>query len=187
MKCDVKKVLMVSLSELTFDDLWSLGRINIDKWTETFSTQFYYYYIGQYTSMSWKVSNNSDVPVGYIIGTKYEGDDCKRCQIVAVTVCEEFRRLGLASYLIRFFENVADVFYQALCTGLYVRLENFNAQTLYSKLGYTEYRRIQNYYSSIGEDGIELRRPLPRDTEGKSCVTERKYITIQELRESERG
>ena len=50
---------------------------------------------------------------------------------------------------------------------------------MYEKFGYTVYRRVLGYYS--GEDGFDMRKAMPRDTEGKSVVPLGRDVYPEEL------
>ena len=39
---------------------------------------------------------------------------------------------------------------------------------MYEKFGYTSYRRVIGYYGE--EDGLDMRKAMPRDTEGTSVI-----------------
>jgi len=157
---------MTLLSRFCLSDLWSVGRVNIDAWTEAFSTSFYLFYAMSWPELNWTVRSNSGVPVSYILGSvcpNHLNDDI--AHVAAVSVCAEGQRLGIASTLMTILETVADARYAAKCVSLYVRPTNEPALALYAKLGYKLYRRIVNYYDHVHEDGLDLRHSLARDTE----------------------
>ena len=70
--------------------------------------------------------------------------------VTAVTVAPEFRRLGLAKYLMDYLERVSDQQYHAYFVDLYVRASNAVAIEMYEKLGYKPYRQVVEYY--MGEE-----------------------------------
>ena len=157
---------MTSLAHWRLSDLWSLSRVNIDPWTETFSAPFYLYYSMNWAPTNWTARNNDGTIVGYIIGSVSQNNSHDTiAHVTAVSVCSDNRRLGLATVLMQKLEEVANDFYHAKAVGLYVRPSNTHARALYEKMGYHTYRRIVNYYDHVGEDGLDLRRSLPGDTE----------------------
>jgi len=162
---------MVSISRWTLNDIWHYGRVNIDEWTETYNIPFYFYYTGQWPDMGWTVRNNNSNIVGYIIGqAKTDKPEEAKGHVTAVTICEEYRRIGIATLLMNMLERVSDVLYKAQFVDLYVRMNNFSAQTLYKKMGYILYRQIINYYETIHEDGFDMRKSMPRDTVKKFMI-----------------
>jgi N-terminal acetyltransferase B complex catalytic subunit len=125
----------------------------------------------QWPQLNWTVRNNSDTIVGYILGSaKTTKPEEAKGHIVAVTVCEDYRRLGIASSLIRVLEQVSDQFFKAQFIDLYVRPTNIGAQEMYGKMGYVVYRRILKYYESLNEDGLDMRKSTPRDPEKKFMI-----------------
>lgn len=159
---------MVSIKRWSVTDIWDYGRVNIDKWTENYSISFYLYYTIQWPSMHFTLRNNSDKIIGYILGSA--GEDNKKPDhghITAVSVSEDYRRLGLATFLVKMLEEVSINKYNAYFVDLYVRPTNQNAQNLYHKMGYIVYRRIIKYYSTLDEDGLDMRKSMPRDKTGE--------------------
>ena len=70
--------------------------------------------------------------------------------VTALTVAPEYRRLSLARTLMNFLEIVSDEVYGGLFVDLYVRCTNSIAIDLYEGLGYSVYRRVREYYGSLG-------------------------------------
>ena len=71
--------------------------------------------------------------------------------VTAVTVAPEYRRLGLAKQLMEHLENVTVETYDGYFVDLFVRVSNIVAISMYEKFGYSVYRRVLGYYSSISE------------------------------------
>ena len=162
---------MVSLQPWSLEDIWCYSKVNIDEWTETYSIPFYLYYTLQWPQLAWTARNNSGEVVGYILGSAKTDDPSKASgHVTAVTVCEDYRRLGIASMLMNFLEETSDKFFKAMFVDLYVRPTNEHAQNMYHKLGYVLYRRIINYYENLNEDGFDMRKSLPRDKEKKFSI-----------------
>lgn len=72
--------------------------------------------------------------------------------ITILTVAPEYRRLRLASALIALLERVSDDTYRGFFVDLYVRCTNDVAIGMYEELGYSVYRRVREYYESLGGD-----------------------------------
>ena len=157
---------MTSLRRWGLSDLWTLNRVNIDPWTETFSLPFYFFYTMNWAPLNWTARDNSGSTVGYVIGSTSENDRGDTIShVTAVSVCTDSRRLGLATTLLRKLEQISTDKYAAKAVGLYVRPTNAGAQALYERMGYHLYRRIVNYYDHIPEDGLDLRHSLAGDPE----------------------
>jgi N-terminal acetyltransferase B complex catalytic subunit len=105
--------------------------------------------------------------------------------VSALTVAPEFRRLGLAKTLMAELERVSDAAYRGFFVDLFVRVGNTVAVRMYAALGYSVYRRVLAYYGSGGgdraEDAFDMRRALPRDVSGGSCVPLPAPVPAREL------
>ena len=85
--------------------------------------------------------------------------------MTAISVADEYRRLGLAAVLMKLLEDVSE---QKKCyfVDLFVRVSNSVAVSMYKNLGYVVYRTITNYYSGPpDEDAYDMRKALSRDKE----------------------
>lgn len=70
--------------------------------------------------------------------------------VTAITVAPEYRRLSLAKKMMSLLEHVSDNIYRGYFVDLYVRCNNKIAIDLYEGLGYSVYRRVREYYGSLG-------------------------------------
>ena len=100
--------------------------------------------------------------------------------VTAVTVSPEYRRLGLATKLMDFLEDVSQEVYNAFFVDLFVRMTNRLAQVMYRGLQYTIYRRVIEYYSGE-EDAYDMRKALRRDSKRESVVPLPHPIRPEEL------
>jgi ribosomal protein S18 acetylase RimI-like enzyme len=66
--------------------------------------------------------------------------------VTAVTVSPEYRRLGVASNLMAFLEEVSQDIYNAYFVDLFVRVSNQLAQVMYNGLQYTVYRQVSKCF-----------------------------------------
>lgn len=64
--------------------------------------------------------------------------------VTAVTVSPEYRRLGVASNLMAFLEEVSQDIYNAYFVDLFVRVSNQLAQVMYNGLQYSVYRQVRS-------------------------------------------
>jgi len=116
-------------------------------------------------ALNWIAENNSGTKVGYIIGSMKGKAEKSMGHVIALSICEDERRLGLGSQLMGILERVCDKKYKSYCTGLYVRPKNEVALNLYKKMGYIVYRVLLDYYSHPKEDGYDMRKSLSSDTQ----------------------
>lgn len=66
--------------------------------------------------------------------------------VTAVTVSPEYRRLGIASNLMAFLEEVSTEIYNAYFVDLFVRVSNQLAQVMYNGLQYSIYRQVESLF-----------------------------------------
>ncbi|KAI0295441.1 N-acetyltransferase [Russula brevipes] len=127
---------------------------------------FYFNYLARWPDMCCTAQH----PSGRLMG--YEGSPHDfHGHVTALTVAPEYRRLSLARTLMKFLETASDDVYGGLFVDLYVRCTNSIAIDLYEGLGYSVYRRVREYYGSLGlgpggkdeEDAFDMRKPLSKD------------------------
>lgn len=173
---------MTSIKPFKMNDLFELNPVNLDEYTENFNLLFYFQYLVDWPALFFKsVEPYSDFGQsheisGYMMG-KTEGKLDKKewhTHITAVTINDQYRRLGLASDLCLELERItAREPYNTLFVDLFVKVTNAVAKDLYAKLGYSVYRRVVGYYGrdmpdnrNILDDDIDafdMRKALPRD------------------------
>ena len=149
-------------------DLLKFNNVNLDPLTETYNMSFYTQYLAKWPEYCFNVTAAQGRPMGYILG-KAEGlGEEWHGHVTAVTVPPEYRRLGMATQLMGMLEAASE-----RCRGwfvdLFVRKSNALAQDMYTKMGYSIYRTVLGYYSGE-EDAYDMRKPLSRDVDRKSCI-----------------
>ncbi len=118
--------------------------------------------------------------MGYILGKAEGNKDLWHGHVTAVTVSPDYRRLGIASKLMDYLENVSEKSYNAYFVDLFVRVSNNLACMMYTGLGYTVFRQVVEYYSGE-EDAFDMRKALPRDKDKKSVIPLTRPIFPDEL------
>ncbi|RLV93254.1 N-terminal acetyltransferase B complex catalytic subunit NAT3 [Spathaspora sp. JA1] len=173
---------MTSIKPFQIEDLFEFNSVNLDPLTENFNISFYLQYLNEWPQLFFKsveLSTHFNQPheiSGYMMG-KTEGKLAKQewhTHITAVTVQDQYRRLGLASDLCLELEKMTSVEpYSTLFVDLFVKVTNTLARQLYEKLGYSVYRRVVGYYGQVMPvdrenlndeiDAFDMRKSLPRD------------------------
>ena len=162
---------MTTLRPFSTFDLLKFNNVNLDPLTETYNMPFYLQYLAKWPEYCFTADAPGGRAMGYVLG-KAESFASERNSwhghVTAVTVPPEYRRLGMASRLMGVLEGASD---HARCffIDLFVRKSNKLAIDMYSKFGYSVYRRVIGYYSGE-EDAYDMRKPLARDPEGLTCV-----------------
>ncbi|KAL5529512.1 NAA20 [Sanghuangporus baumii] len=165
---------MSTLRAFRASDLFKFNNINLDVWTETYGISFYLSYLTRWPDLCCVQEAPNGRLMGYVIG-KAEGQGLEwHGHVTALTVAPEYRHLSLGRKLMHLLELVSDEIYRGFFVDLYVRCNNAVAIGMYEKLGYSVYRRVREYYGSVGpgkkdeEDAFDMRKPLSRDPTGRS-------------------
>ncbi|KAJ6614762.1 N-acetyltransferase [Mycena sp. CBHHK59/15] len=156
-------------------DMFRFNNINLDLFTQTYAPGFYLNYLSRWPDLCCAQAAPSGRMMGYIFG-KAEGNNTDwHGHITILTVAPEYRRLHLASKLVALLEFVSNETYRGYFVDLYVRCTNDVAIGMYEELGYSVYRRVREYYDSLGgnrgrdeEDAFDMRKPLSRDSGRRS-------------------
>lgn len=199
---------MSRLRPFRASDLFKFNRVNLDHFTETYSTSYYLSYLSlwpelcfiatpisensssdaygssEHPSQTQSLSATLSSPQGYLVG-KAEGQGKERHgHVTAVTVSPEYRRLGLAKDMMDMLENASANLYDAYFVDLFVRPSNALAVGLYEALQYSVYRRVKEYYQGGGakpgqdEDGYDMRKALPKDAKRETVRESAKGINV---------
>ena len=160
---------MTTLRSFEANDLFKFNHINLDPLTETYNIPFYTHYLSTWPSLCGTYVDSNNRLMGYILG-KAEGDkQLWHGHVTAVTVSQEYRRLGVAKNLMKYLESVSDELYNAYFVDLFVRVSNKLAQVMYYNINYIVYRRVIGYYSGE-EDAYDMRKALKRDVKKTSVI-----------------
>ncbi|VDD83488.1 unnamed protein product [Mesocestoides corti] len=167
----------------------------MDPFTETYSLSYYMHYMATWPEYMRVVespvltafsSKAKSVLGGRIMGymvAKSEGQgESWHGHVTALSVAPEYRRVGLASRLMRGFEDTSE---RKKCyfSDLFVRASNGLGHSVYTKMGYIVYRRVLNYYSGKDddEDAFDMRKALTADKEGRSVIPLTRHVKVEEL------
>ncbi|TDL24892.1 N-acetyltransferase [Rickenella mellea] len=175
---------MSTLRAFRATDLFKFNNINLDIWTETYGIGFYLNYLSRWPDLCSAQEAPNGRLMGYVIG-KAEGQGAEwHGHVTALTVAPEYRRLSLARRMMHILELVSDEAYRGFFVDLYVRCSNRVAIGMYEGMGYSVYRRVREYYGSIGpggkddEDAFDMRKPLSRDPNKRSVRSNGRDILI---------
>ncbi|CEF69576.1 N-alpha-acetyltransferase 20 [Strongyloides ratti] len=154
---------MCTIRSFMIDDLLHFNNVNIDIMTETYTCGYYLNYIIQWPEYCVTAQDYDDTIMGYVFGKSETNGLPWHGHITALTVAEDYRRLGLGSQMIAGLEKTSDI-QDCYFVDLYVRVSNVAAVNMYKKLGYSIYNKIKNYYSGErDEDAYDMRKCLSAD------------------------
>lgn len=164
---------MTSLRPFSCRDLFRYNNVNLDPLTETYNLGFYLAYLSKWPEYFAVAESPSGKIMGYIMGKSEARQNNPldwHGHVTAISVAEEYRRLGLAATLMRFLENVSE---RKHCyfVDLFVRVSNQVAITMYKNIGYKIFRTIPSYYTGASEEeesAYDMRRALSRDKDKSS-------------------
>ena len=167
---------MTSFRPFSSRDLLKYNLVNTDALTETYGLSFYLSYLAHWPEYFVASETVDGELSGYIMG-KSEGEGCLfHGHVTAVTVAPPFRRQKIANKLMKKLERVTEDFHDAYFVDLFVRASNENAIRMYEKMGYGPYRRVIGYYGNAdGEDALDMRKAMRRDTKKRSVIKAKKF------------
>ncbi|KAF2747667.1 acyl-CoA N-acyltransferase [Sporormia fimetaria CBS 119925] len=185
---------MSTVRPMKVDDLFKIAPCNLDPLTETYHIGFYMEYLTKWPELCQVVLGIDGKIEGYILG-KLEASPYP-CQvspytpstnpdpnylpwhghITALTVAPHARRLGHATRLSTALEQASDA-ENAWFVDLFVRASNKIAIDLYTKMGYSIYRRVVNYYND-GEDAFDMRKPCKRDVKRETVREDGENVRV---------
>ncbi|KAL4442463.1 hypothetical protein ABPG77_005047 [Micractinium sp. CCAP 211/92] len=171
---------MTSLRRFTAHDLLQFNNVNLDYFTETYNLNFYLDYLARWPEYCQMAEGPGRQAMGYIFG-KVEGTGEQwHGHVTAVTVAPAYRRLRLAEKLMGLLEDVTHQVHNGYFVDLFVRVSNAVAINMYTKFGYTVYRRVLGYYSN-DEDAFDMRKAMPRDVAKRSIIPLKKPVRPEDL------
>jgi ribosomal-protein-alanine acetyltransferase len=155
--------LQITVQQASLKDLETLYRIERECFThEAFSREQIAYFLGALNAVS-LVAQVDGETAGFIIGLIETLRDSKVGHIYTVDVASKYRRMGVGLKLLKEIEKRFTEKGVEECL-LEVRFDNLAARRLYRKQGYTELRKLNNYYAR-GIHGIRLGKRLkPKQT-----------------------
>ena len=172
----------IRLRPMVLTDLDRFNNINLDYWTEMYTTSFYTQYLIKDPDFCVVAESSSGALAGYLLA-KVEGVDSQwHSHISAISVSPEFRRCGVGKLLLNYFELRSEEVHQCFFADLYVRKSNDVAIEMYKRRGYIVYQTVRGYYSGE-EDAFDMRKPLKRDTLQKCLEGAGKTVDPHELPE----
>lgn len=171
---------MTTTRPFACEDLFKFNNVNLDVLTETYNMNFYYQYLATWPEYFLATEDPSGRMMGYIMGKSEGLGKLWHGHVTAVTVAPEFRRLGLARFLMQRLEETSQALYNAYFVDLFVRVSNALAIGMYNNFGYQVYRQVLGYYSSE-EDAYDMRKSLARDPGKASMVPLPEPVRPEEL------
>ncbi|CRL08573.1 CLUMA_CG021382, isoform A [Clunio marinus] len=162
---------MCTLRPFVCNDMFKFNGVNLDPLTETYGLSFYMQYLAHWPEYFQVAESPSGEIMGYIMGKAEGHGESWHGHVTALSVSPDYRRLGLAATLMKFFEDVSEK-KRCFFVDLFVRVSNKIAINMYHQLGYIVYRTVIEYYSG-DEDAYDMRKALKRDVDKKSMIPQK--------------
>ncbi|KAI5453159.1 N-alpha-acetyltransferase 20 [Naganishia albida] len=173
------------------EDLLKINAVNIDPWTETYSSSFYLQYLSTWPDYSCVATGPHGGRINaYVIG-KHEPPEphpLHHGHVTALSVSPPYRGLGLAKQLMSFLEQRSGPdAHDTWFVDLFVRCINGRAIAMYEKMGYSVFRRVVGYYNGmegVGNspdqlDGFDMRKSMARDTDRKHVRSNGREVRVR--------
>ena len=174
---------MTSIRPFRCEDMLKFNNVNLDRWTETYNPPYYMTYMATWPNLTLCAETSTGRVAGYLLA-KVEGQGRDwHGHVTAITVAPEYRRLGLGAWFMAHLERVSDE-QKCFFVDLFVRASNDMAIGMYTKLGYSVYRRVIEYYSGDDpEDALDMRKALSADAPDYKSVVPLSplEVTVDEL------
>jgi len=167
-------------------DMFKFNNVNLDVWTETYGIGFYLSYLSRWPDLCCAQEAPSGRMMGYVLGKAEGAGTDWHGHVTALTVAPEYRRLSLARKMMSLLEMVSEEIYKGFFVDLYVRCANIVAIGMYEGMDYSVYRRVREYYGTLGigkggrddEDAFDMRKPLVRDQNRRSVRPNGRDIVV---------
>ncbi|ELP84655.1 acetyltransferase complex ard1 subunit, putative [Entamoeba invadens IP1] len=157
---------MFTIRRATPADLPAIQNANLTNLPENYSMQLYYYHLILWPTTTFVAVNKEGKIVGYCL-TKIEDDESHPVvtgQVTSISVIRTYRKLGIATKLLRASESSMIETYGAKAMMLQVRISNTAALHMYEKtFGFKITRTAKKYYLD-GEDALILTHDFTMDT-----------------------
>ncbi|EDV94046.1 N-alpha-acetyltransferase 20 [Drosophila grimshawi] len=162
---------MTSLRALQLDDLFKFNALVFDPLTEVYHLGFFLRHLALWPELAVAATAPDGQLVGFIFGkcfNKFTDSSQLHGHVCSLTVSADYRRLSIASLLMKYFAHILDLKY-AWYVDLFLRCSNQSALKLYCALGYTLRRVLLDYYpGNPEEDAYDMMMPLSVDVNGIS-------------------
>ncbi len=160
---------MTTTRQFRCEDLFHYNNVNLDPLTETYNLGFYLAYLSKWPEYFTVAEAPSGKLMGYIMGKSEARQNNPldwHGHVTAISVSDEYRRLGLAAELMKCLESISEIKHCHF-VDLFVRVSNKVAITMYKNLGYKVFRKIEDYYTGTesDEDALDMRKSMSRDKE----------------------
>ncbi|CAJ1360723.1 unnamed protein product [Effrenium voratum] len=151
---------MVSIRPATIDDLPGMQACNLCCLPENYQMKYYLYHALSWPQLPQVAVDSQNRIVGYVLAKMEEDTDEVHGHITSLAVMRSYRRLGIATALMRASIATMEECFSAEFVSLHVRYTNRAAFSLYSETLGFEIRDVEKEYYADKEDAYDMRKTL---------------------------
>jgi len=153
---------MVTIRQARVDDLPGMQACNLQNLPENYQLRYYIYHAITWPETSFVAETIGPNPriVGYVLGKMEEEAEIPHGHITSISVLRSYRKLGLASRLLRQAHACMVECFGAQYVSLHVRECNRAARALYEDVLHYKLEDLEEGYYADKENALLLRCPL---------------------------
>eukprot|EP00440_Ansanella_granifera_P045491 gb/GFBE01049285.1/.p1 GENE.gb/GFBE01049285.1/~~gb/GFBE01049285.1/.p1 ORF type:complete len:222 (+),score=96.58 gb/GFBE01049285.1/:1-666(+) len=151
---------MVSIRPATIDDLPGMQACNLCCLPENYQMKYYLYHALSWPQLPQVAVDGQNRIVGYVLAKMEEDTEEVHGHITSLAVMRSYRRLGIATNLMRASIATMEECFNAEFVSLHVRYTNRAAFSLYSQTLGFEIQDIEKGYYADKEDAYDMRKTL---------------------------
>ncbi|ELP94010.1 acetyltransferase complex ard1 subunit, putative [Entamoeba invadens IP1] len=154
---------MISIRQALPEDLVKIQQTNLNNLPENYQLKYYYYHNMSWPTLTFLAENAEGKVVGYALIKMDEDSKIPFAHVTSISVLRTYRRLGVATKLLRSAENAMIEGYSAEYVTLHVRESNVAAIHLYQNtMGFVKMSTEKKYYAD-GENAYVMQHNLTVD------------------------
>eukprot|EP00930_Biecheleria_cincta_P071220 TRINITY_DN58732_c0_g1_i1.p1 TRINITY_DN58732_c0_g1~~TRINITY_DN58732_c0_g1_i1.p1 ORF type:complete len:221 (-),score=65.00 TRINITY_DN58732_c0_g1_i1:146-808(-) len=165
---------MVSIRPATIDDLPGMQACNLCCLPENYQMKYYLYHALSWPQLPQVAVTPENRIVGYVLAKMEEDTEEVHGHITSLAVMRSYRRLGIATNLMRASIATMEECFNSEFVSLHVRYTNRAAFSLYSNTLGFEIQDIEKGYYADKEDAYDMRKTLKAGFEKQDREREKK-------------
>eukprot|EP01121_Diplochlamys_sp_Union-15-3_P019410 TRINITY_DN7306_c0_g1_i1.p1 TRINITY_DN7306_c0_g1~~TRINITY_DN7306_c0_g1_i1.p1 ORF type:complete len:259 (-),score=73.43 TRINITY_DN7306_c0_g1_i1:67-843(-) len=152
--------MSISIRRATIEDQFAMQNANLTCLPENYQMKYYFYHILSWPQLSYVAEDPKGRIVGYVLAKMEEEANVPHGHITSIAVMRPYRKLGLATKLMKQAQRAMVETFDAEYVSLHVRRSNRAALALYEQtLNFKLYETETKYYAD-GEDAFAMRMEL---------------------------
>lgn len=161
---------MVSIRKATIEDLFKMQSTNLICLPENYSFKYYIYHYLSWNPLLYCAEDTNGNIVGYVLAKLEEDEENSNIihgHITSISILRSYRRLGIATKLMKQTLHMMKEYYNANFCSLHVRASNQPAFNMYNKVLGFEILGIEQGYYADGEDAYKMKYFFNEDEKEK--------------------